>query len=193
MTSRRVRAFFLIGMVPVITMILFPYAMMLSGALMHAVSRSESWREIRRMAGLQFERVTEMPDFEAEALAEDLKKIYRAETQTEAEQALQNLRKRWGQLYPKIVTRWETKAYALLAFFRHPKPIRKFIYTTNQLERLAKEIKRRTKVVEVFCSENAVEKLLFLILSQINQSFKTRRLHGFAEAITENGLASQTQ
>jgi len=32
-TSRRVRAFFLIGMVPVITMILFPYAMMLSGAL----------------------------------------------------------------------------------------------------------------------------------------------------------------
>ena len=128
-----------------------------------------------------------------EALAEDLKKIDRAETQKEAEQALQNLRKRWGQLYPKIVTRWETKAYALLAFFRHPKPIRKFIYTTNQLERLAKEIKRRTKVVEVFCSENAVEKLLFLILSQINESFKARRLHGFAEALTGNGLTSQIQ
>jgi len=31
--SRRARAFFLIGMVPVIAMILFPYAMMLSGAL----------------------------------------------------------------------------------------------------------------------------------------------------------------
>ena len=33
MRSRRARAFFLIGMVPVIAMILFPYAMMLSGAL----------------------------------------------------------------------------------------------------------------------------------------------------------------
>jgi prephenate dehydrogenase len=44
--------------------------LMISGALMHAVSASESWREIRRMAGMQFERVTETPDFDPEALAE---------------------------------------------------------------------------------------------------------------------------
>ena len=60
--------------------------------------------------------------------------------------------------------RWETKAYALLAFLRHPRPVRRYLYTTNQLERLAKEIKRRTKVVEVFCGEGAVEKLLYLVL-----------------------------
>jgi transposase-like protein len=63
-----------------------------------------------------------------EALAEDLKKIYRAETQEEAEEALRNLRERWGGIYPKIVERWETKAYALLAFLRHPKPIRRYLY-----------------------------------------------------------------
>jgi transposase-like protein len=85
------------------------------------------------------------------ALAEALKKIYRAESREEAEEALQNLRERWGTVYPKIVERWETKAYALLAFLRHPKPIRRYLYTTNLLERLAKEVKRRTKVVEVFC------------------------------------------
>ena len=28
-----------------------------------------------------------------------------------------------------------------------PKPIRRYLYTTNQLERLSKEVKRRTKVV----------------------------------------------
>ena len=44
--------------------------LLVSGALMHAVSSSESWREIRRMAGRQFERVTETPDFDPEALAE---------------------------------------------------------------------------------------------------------------------------
>ncbi len=44
--------------------------LLLSGALLHGVSKSESWREIRRLAGLQFERVTAMPDFEPEALAE---------------------------------------------------------------------------------------------------------------------------
>ncbi len=43
---------------------------LLAGALMHAVSDHPSWREIRKMAGSQFERVTALPDFEAEALAE---------------------------------------------------------------------------------------------------------------------------
>lgn len=44
--------------------------LLLSGALTHAVSHSESWREIRRMAGMQFERVSALPDFDAESLAE---------------------------------------------------------------------------------------------------------------------------
>jgi transposase-like protein len=83
-----------------------------------------------------------------EALAEALKKIYQAESREEAEEALRNLRERWGTFYPEIVERWETKAYVLLAFLRHPRPVRRYLYTTNQLERLAKEIKRRMKVVE---------------------------------------------
>ncbi len=43
---------------------------LLAGALMHAVSEHPSWREIRKMAGNQFERVTALPSFEAEALAD---------------------------------------------------------------------------------------------------------------------------
>jgi len=58
-----------------------------------------------------------------DALAEALKKIYRAETQEEAEEALRSLRERWGMVYPKIVERWETTAYALLAFLRHSRPV----------------------------------------------------------------------
>ncbi|MBC7217815.1 MAG: IS256 family transposase [Candidatus Caldatribacterium sp.] len=116
-----------------------------------------------------------------EALAEALKKIYRAETEEEAREALKRLRDCWGGMYPKIVERWETKAYALLAFLRHPKSIRRYLYTTNQLERLAKEVKRRTKVVEVFCGEEAVEKLLYLVLSHLNEAWGSRRLRGFAE------------
>ncbi|MBC7109203.1 MAG: IS256 family transposase, partial [Methanomassiliicoccales archaeon] len=104
-----------------------------------------------------------------EALAADLKRVYRAETEEEARKALQKLWDHWGGIYPKIVERWENKAYALLAFLRYPKPIRRYLYTTNQLERLAKEVKRRTKVVEVFCGEEAVEKLLYLVLSHLDE------------------------
>ena len=45
------------------------------------------------------------------------------------------------------------KSVCLINFLRYPKEIRQFIYTTNQLERLAKEIKRRIKVIEVFPDE----------------------------------------
>mgnify|MGYP000107575360 CR=1 FL=1 len=127
-----------------------------------------------------------------EALAEALKKIYRAETEEEAKEALGSLRERWSGVYPRIVERWETKAYALLAFLRHPKPIRRYLYTTNQLERLAKEVKRRTKVVEVFCSEEAAEKLLYLVLSELDEAWGTRRLRGFAEIQMGSYHADQT-
>jgi len=115
-----------------------------------------------------------------EALAKALKKIYRAESREEAEKALRSLRERWGGVYPKIVERWETKAYALLAFLRNPKPIRRYLYTTNKLDWLAKEVERRTKVVEVSCGEGSVEKLLYLVLSQLDAAWG-RRLRGFAE------------
>ncbi|MBC7218108.1 MAG: IS256 family transposase, partial [Candidatus Caldatribacterium sp.] len=128
-----------------------------------------------------------------EALAEALKKIYRAETEEEAKGGLGKLRERWGEIYPRIVECWETKAYALLAFLRHPKSIRRYLYTTNQLERLAKEVKRRTKVVEVFCGEEAVEKLLYLVLSHLNEAWGARKLRGFAEIETGSYNAGRTQ
>jgi len=67
---------------------------------------------------------------------------------TRLREALKKLQELWGTTYSRIVTRWETKAHALLAFMRHPWPIRRYLYTTNQPERLAKEVKRRTKVAD---------------------------------------------
>ncbi len=128
-----------------------------------------------------------------EALAQDLKAVYRAETEEEGKEALRKLRERWGTIYPRVVARWETKAYALLAFLRHSKPIRRYLYTTNQLERVSKEVKRRTKVVEVFCGEEAVEKLLYLVLSNLNERLEGRRLRGFAEALMGSYHVAQTQ
>lgn len=110
-----------------------------------------------------------------EALAEDPKGIHWAE------EALRNLRERW-----------ETKAYALLVFLHHPKPIRRYLSTTNFLERLAEEMNRRTKMVGVFYGEGAVEKLLSLVLSQLDEAWGVRRLRGFAEIQTGSYHADQT-
>ncbi len=68
-----------------------------------------------------------------------------------------------------------------------------FLYTTNQLERLAKEVKRRTEVVEVFCGEEAVEKPLYLVLAEMNEALLRGRLRGFVEIHMGSYNAAQTQ
>jgi len=73
------------------------------------------------------------------------------------------------------------KSVCLINLLRYPKEIRQFIYTTNQLERLAKEIKRRIKVIEVFPDEGSAERLLYFILKELNERLNSRRLRGFNE------------
>jgi len=127
-----------------------------------------------------------------EALAEALKKIYWAEREEETEEALRSSREHWGRIYPKIVERWEIKPCTFLRFLRHPKPIRRHLYTTNKLDWLAKEMERRAKVAEVSCGEGSVEKLLYLALSQLDAAWD-RRLRGFAEIQMGNYHVSLTQ
>jgi transposase-like protein len=91
------------------------------------------------------------------------------------------LRELWGVVYHKIVERWKTKTYAFSAFLRHPRSVRRYLYTTNQLERLAKEMRRRTKVVEVFCWESAAEKLQSLVLRQLDEVWGSHMFRGFPE------------
>jgi len=121
-----------------------------------------------------------------EALAQDLKAIYRADTVKQAHRALRELEEKWAGKYPELVAKWLDKSHALLEFLNHPKAIRSYLYTTNQLERLIKELKRRTKVVEVFCGPQALEKLVYLMLVQENERLLGRRLRGFAEMQLES-------
>jgi transposase-like protein len=104
-----------------------------------------------------------------EQMAEDLKAIYRAEAVEKAEKALDALETRWGKRYPKLVKKWREKSGALLQFLSHPKAIRSYLSTTNQLERMMKEVKRRTKVMEVFRDSAGVEKLFYRVFVELNE------------------------
>ncbi len=74
-----------------------------------------------------------------EALAQDLKAIYSADiVNKQAHRTLRALEEKWAGKYPKLVAKWLDKNHALLEFLNHPKGIRAYLYTTNQLERLIK-------------------------------------------------------
>ena len=72
--------------------------------------------------------------------------------------------------------RWENNLPHLLTFYKFDPGLRRYIYTTNVLERLNKEIKRRVKVIESFSTEHSLEKMLYLILLEENEKVKKRRM-----------------
>ena len=61
----------------------------------------------------------------------------------------------------KAMKLWEENFDDFLRFLEFSLKIRRFIYTTNQLERLFKEVKRRLKVIEILPDEENADKILF--------------------------------
>ncbi len=119
-----------------------------------------------------------------ERVAESLKGIYRAGDREEAREGLMKFKERWGRIYPEVVRKWEENFNELTTFMGYPEEVRRFIYTTNQLERLMKEIKRRAKVIEVFSGVDSVCKVVYLVLLEKNERYRGRSLPGFKEAIS---------
>ena len=63
----------------------------------------------------------------------------------------------------------------MLSYTAFPKPHQKRIQTTNGMERINKELKRRTKVVGAFPNEASLLRLAGAILMDINEEWVTGR------------------
>ena len=64
-------------------------------------------------------------------VAADLRAIYTAATETEAEQRREEFAARWESKYPMAVQIWRRNWARITPFFAYPAEIRKVIYTTN--------------------------------------------------------------
>jgi transposase-like protein len=92
----------------------------------------------------------------------DLKRVYRATTKDAAEQALDELEARWGDLYPIVIKSWRSKWEHLSAYFKYPQDIRRVIYTTNSIEAVHRQFRKLTKTKGGFPNEDSLLKLLYL-------------------------------
>ena len=111
-----------------------------------------------------------------EGLAEDMKEIFRSEDKEEAYEKFEEFKKKWKKKYPRVVESTERNFSCLTAFMKYPRGIRKYIYTTNGLERRMKEIKRRIDVMEQLPGEESAEKMLYYLLREENEKLLSRVL-----------------
>lgn len=122
-----------------------------------------------------------------EEVSGGLKAIYGANDKAAAEAAFAAFSDAWRKRYPYLVRYWRENLASLLSFLSYPQQLRPYIYTTNQLERINKEIKRRCKVIEVFSSEESLLTVLYLVLKTENEKLSRRKLRGFRNISWEEG------
>ena len=119
---------------------------------------------------------------ERNAVAMDLKRIYRAATVEQAERELRGFEETWGKKYPPIGALWRRNWERIVPFFSYPPEIRKVIYTTNAVESLNMSLRKIIKTRGSFPSEEAALKLLYLALR--NTGAKWKLVQGWRDALT---------
>ena len=100
------------------------------------------------------------------AVAAALKEVYRAKDADAGAAALDGFAASgWGLKYPAIAMAWRRNWPAVVPFFAFPDDVRRLIYTTNAIEALHAKLRRAVRARGHFPHDDAVLKLLFLVLN----------------------------
>jgi putative transposase len=114
-----------------------------------------------------------------EELKEDYRRMIYAETRSLVEQARARFVKKWRLQCPAVVESLEEAGDDLFTFLRFPRSQWKALRTTNALERINEEFRRRTKTQASLPSQDAVLLLLFGLLR--TGQVKLRVLDGYQD------------
>ena len=106
-------------------------------------------------------------------VAADIRAIFTAPDQDRAEHLLQKFLARYQKTAPKLVEWAEDALPEGFTVFTFPASHRRRLRTTNLLERLNQEIRRRTRVARLFPNEAACSRLVSAILMEISEDWQT--------------------
>jgi putative transposase len=108
-------------------------------------------------------------------LAEDLRGIFTARTREQALTTAETVAARWEPTHPRVARLLEDAIEDCLACLAFPLAHRARIRTTNGLERLNEEIKRRTRVVRIFPNPEACLRLVTALCVEQSEEWVSGR------------------
>ena len=108
-----------------------------------------------------------------QTVADDLRSIFYASSKDKAEKCYRGFQEKWGQEIPSAVKSLSQAIDSCLTFFSFPQQEWISLRTTNVIERLNKEFKRRTKSMEIVAGEYACYRLLTFIALKMELTWKT--------------------
>jgi putative transposase len=126
---------------------------------------------------VHFERnvLSHVPTTSMEEVAHDLKAIFKVRREKSARALAEEFIELYGKRFPRAVAVFEAGIDDALTYLRYPGTNHARIRTTNMLERLFEEVKRRTKVVGVFPNEVSASTLATEIALRSSEQWALKR------------------
>jgi transposase-like protein len=100
---------------------------------------------------------------------EGVRRIYYAGSRTEAVKNFRAWVERWKDEEPKAVACLVKDIEELLSVFDIPEEHRKMMRTTNTIERVFREVRRRIRPMNCFTNRRSVDRMLYAILARQNR------------------------
>jgi len=104
---------------------------------------------------------------------DDLRGVFDAANEDAAREQLQRVVRKHQKSAPKLAAWLEENVPESLTVFRLPAAHRQRLRTTNMLERLNRELKRRTRVATLFPNEASLLRLVTAILVEVSEEWET--------------------
>lgn len=109
--------------------------------------------------------------------AAELRAVFTATDRQAAETLLKAMVKKYQETAPKLAAWLEENVVEGLTVFLLPETHRRLLRTTNGLERVNKEVKRRTRVATLFPSETSCLRLVSAVLMEISDDWQTGKAY----------------
>lgn len=110
-------------------------------------------------------------------VAADIRKIFNAPDQAVAEMYLKQAVEKYAETASDLANWMEANLLEGLTVFSFPEEHRTRLRTTNHLERLNQEIKRRTRVVRIFPNPESCLRLVSAILMETSENWQTGHVY----------------
>ena len=155
-----------------------------------ATALREAWPSlpIQRCTAHKLRNLTaKAPVRQREEVAEDYRRVVYADTAALVQQRRAAFVKKWRLQCPAVAQSFEEAGDELFTFLRFPRSQWKALRTTNALERINEEFRRRTKTQASLPSQNAVLLLLFGLLRAGH--IRMRKIDGWQEMLQVTAAA----
>ncbi len=123
-------------------------------------------------------------------VAADLRAVFDAPDRIEADRRLDMAVRKYEKSAPKLAAWLSANVPDGLTVFALPAAHRRRLRTSNLLERLNKEIKRRTRVATLFPNEASLLRLVSAVLMEISEEWETEKIYLRME---NSGLVTQQE